>query len=48
LKFLFQLEPVNFEGTPAIVKKFAKLIQKEKDKQASLQAAKILPLGRQM
>ena len=34
LKFLFQLEPDNFKGTPAVVKKFSELIQKEKDKQA--------------
>jgi len=48
LKFLFQLEPVNFKGTPAVMKKFAELIQKEEDRQASLQTAKILPPGRQM
>jgi len=36
LKFLFQLELVNFKGTPAIVKKFAELIRKEEDRQASL------------
>lgn len=43
LKFLFQLEPGNFKGTPAVVKKFAELIQKEEDRQAQLQTAKILP-----
>ena len=43
LKFLFQLEPGNFRGIPAAVKKFAELIQKEEDKRAQLQMAKILP-----
>jgi len=43
LKFLFQLEPGNFKGSPAVVKKFAELIQKEEDKRAQLQMAKILP-----
>ena len=40
LKFLFELEP---KGTLTVVKKFAELIQKEEDRQASLQMAKILP-----
>ena len=43
LKFLFQLEPGNFKGSPAVVKKFAELIQKEEDKRTQLQMAKILP-----
>jgi len=32
LKFLFQLEPINFKGMPTVVKKFDKLIQKEEDR----------------
>ena len=36
LNFLFQLEPINFKGTPAVGKKFAELIRKEEDRQASL------------
>ena len=32
LKFLFQLEPGNFRGTPAVIKKFAELFQKEEDR----------------
>jgi len=43
LKFLFQLEPGNFKGLPAVVKKFSELIQNEEDRQAQLQTAKILP-----
>jgi len=43
LKFLFQLEPVNFKVTPAAVKKFTKLIRKEEDRLASLWTAKIWP-----
>jgi len=48
LKFLFQLKPVNFKRTLAVVKKFAELIQKEEDRQASIQTAKILPPRSQM
>jgi len=43
LKFLFQLEPGNFKGTPVVAKKFSELIQKEEDRQAQLQMTKILP-----
>jgi len=32
LKFLFQLEPINFKGALAVVKKFTELIQKEEDR----------------
>ena len=48
LKFLFQLEVENFKWSLAIEKKFAELTLKEKEKQASLQTTKILPLSSQM
>ena len=47
-KFLFQLEPGTFRGTLVVVNKFAEFIQKEVDRQAQLQTAKILPPWRQM
>ena len=43
LKFLFQLDPSNFERTPSVVKKFTELIQRKEDRQAQLQTARILP-----
>jgi len=43
LKFLFHLKPGNFIGTLAVMKKFDELIQKEEDRRAQLQMAKILP-----
>jgi len=48
LKFLFQLEVENFKWSLAIEKKFAEFTLKEKEKQASLQTTKILPLSSQM
>ena len=32
LKFLFQLKPVSVKGTPAVVKKFAELVEKDEDR----------------
>jgi len=43
LKFLFQLEPENFQGSPAVRNKFAELLKKEEEKQTLLRTAKILP-----
>ena len=43
LKFSFQLEPGNFKETPVVLTKFAELIRKEEERQASLHTAKILP-----
>lgn len=43
LKFLFQLEPENFQGSPSVQNKFSELLKKEKEKQLLLQTAKILP-----
>ena len=41
LKFLFQLEPENFQRSPAVRNKFAKLLKKEKEKHTLLRTAKI-------
>jgi len=43
LKFLFQLEPENFQGSPIVRNKFSNLLKKEEEKQLLLQTAKILP-----
>ena len=43
LKFLFQLEPNNFQGSQYVWNKFSELLKKEEEKQLLLQTAKILP-----
>ena len=43
LKFLFSLEPENFQGSSAVKSKFSKLVRKEEEKQVLLRTAKILP-----
>ena len=32
LKFLFQLEPENFQGSPVVRNKFSELLKKEEEK----------------
>ena len=48
LKFLFQLERENFQGSPAGRSIFFELVNTEEEKQAILQKAKILPTSSKM
>ena len=48
LKFLFQLEPKNFQGSPVVRNKFSGLVKKEEEKEALLRTMKILPTSSQM
>ncbi|KAJ8427193.1 hypothetical protein Cgig2_027939 [Carnegiea gigantea] len=43
LKFLLTLEPENFQASTTVKTKFAELFRKEKEKQARLRMAQILP-----
>ena len=43
LKFLFQFEPKNIQGSLIVRNKFSELLKKEEEKQTLLQTAKILP-----
>ena len=48
LKFLFQLEPENFQGSSVVRNKFLELVKKEEEMQALLRTGKILPTSSQM